>query len=67
MDKTHSLSSSLDHNQIQHSERSDYDLAYNELIENGFTEKVNALLDEKVVDYLKGIHVIETWQKSFQK
>lgn len=39
MDKTHSLSSSLDHNQIQHSERSDYDLAYNELIENGFTEE----------------------------
>lgn len=38
-----------------------------EIIENGFTEKVNALLDEKVVDYLKGIHVIETWQKSFQK
>ncbi len=37
-----------------------------EMIENGFTEKLNELLDEKVIHYLKGINVVEAWQKSFQ-
>lgn len=38
-----------------------------EIIEHGFTEKLNEWLDAKVIDYLKGIHVVEIWQKSFQK
>lgn len=36
-----------------------------EILENGFTEKLKEYLDEKVIDYLKEINILETWQQNF--
>lgn len=38
-----------------------------EILENGFYEKLKEYLDEKVIEHLKKIHIVETWQQSFQK
>lgn len=34
----------------------------NEILEKGFTKELEKYLDNKVIDYLKGIHIIEVWQ-----
>ena len=36
----------------------------NELLNNGFSEKLKQYIDEKVIEYLKGIHFVETWESS---
>lgn len=36
-----------------------------EILENGFTEKLKEYLDKKVIDYLKEINILETWQQNF--
>ena len=32
-----------------------------EILENGYTEKLNQYLDEKIINYLKTINVSEVW------
>lgn len=34
----------------------------NEILEKGFTKELEKYLDNKVIDYLKGLHIIEVWQ-----
>lgn len=38
-----------------------------EILENDFSETLKEYLDEKVIEYLKEIHIVETWQQSFLK
>lgn len=32
-----------------------------EIIENGFTEILNQYMDKSVIEYLKGVHIVEKW------